>query len=107
MHEQDLKKSALTKFLPILDAETQTAEIYLREENAGKFAEVTDTFRLYDLLHRDEYRPVAAIRFHRNGESAVRVYFQKLHETEFGETVRRSEQDAEQGGSRMVTTCSR
>lgn len=78
-----MKPCGLTRFLPIFDAENQSAEIYLSEKNANRFAEVTDTYRLHDLLHRDEYRPVAAIRFHRNSHAFVRVYFQQLHDTQF------------------------
>lgn len=90
MHEHDLKKSSLTKFLPVIEADDRRAELLLREEKVNEFAEVSDTFRLFDLLHRDEYRPLAAIRYHDDRESFVRVYFQRLHETEFDEVPERS-----------------
>ena len=87
MIEQDLKKCALTRFLTIIDEDNEIADLYLREENSARFAEVTDTVRLHDLLHRDEYRPVAAIRCHNDSEIFVRVYFQQLHETQFDDTT--------------------
>jgi hypothetical protein len=66
-----------------MEADDPDAQKYLTPDNVNRFAAATAMYRFYDLLHRNDYRPVAAIRFHRLGESFVRVYFQQLHETSF------------------------
>lgn len=83
MQEQQWRNCPLTKSLKVMEADDPDARIYLTPDNADRFAEATAMYRFYDLLHRNEYRPVAAIRFHRHGEHFVRVYFQRLHETSF------------------------
>lgn len=81
MQEKEIKVCPLTRYLKLIEADHQDAQLYLKPENANRFAEVTNMYRFHDLIHRDEYRPVAVIRFHRHGESYVRVYFQQLQET--------------------------
>lgn len=83
MREQGLKHSWLTTFLKTIDSDDRDAEVFLKSENAEKYVEASDLYRLHDLLHRDEYQPVAVIRFLRNGETTIRVYFQQLHTTQF------------------------
>ncbi|MBD3676173.1 MAG: hypothetical protein HUJ26_21900 [Planctomycetaceae bacterium] len=98
MQEQELRYCPLVKSLRVMPADDPRAQIYLKSEHYGEYVEVTDMFRLHDLLHRDEYQPVAILRFHQLGEDFVRVYFRQLHTTEFLETSGGSSSDRERFG---------
>ena len=87
MLEQELCYCPLVKSLRVMSADDPDAQVYLKSENYEKYVEVTDMFRLHDLLHRDEYRPVAVLRFHRLGEDFVRVYFRQTHNSELREAT--------------------
>ena len=101
MQEHSWRNCPLSKSLKLMEADDPDAQKYLIPDNAHRFAEATGMYRYYELLHRNEYRPVAAIRFQRLGESFVRVYFQRLHDTSF--ETSRSEIEAVRAGDRVLT----
>lgn len=77
MRETDLKAVPKLSQLAILDEDDAAARRLTVEFSAGEIAEAADTVRLFDLLHRDEYEAVAAVRFRKPGPE-VRVYFRLL-----------------------------
>ena len=81
MSEQDLKNHPSTRSLVVIEASDRRAKRYVCEESMCQYAEVTDTIRLSELLHRDEYHPVAAIRHPNDVSPYIRVYFRQLHST--------------------------
>ena len=91
MQEQELRYCPDVKYLKVMCADDPEAQVYLRNDNYQAYVEVSDMFRLHDLLHRDEYEPVAVVRFHRCGEQFVRVYFRLLHNTDFEKAIKTSE----------------
>jgi hypothetical protein len=76
MDEQVLKKIPALNGLPILDAKDERARA-LVARSACELAEVNDPVRLHDILHRTEYRPLAAVR----GKDGIRVYFEIRNHT--------------------------
>lgn len=76
MHEADMQAVPELKQLPILDEHDPRARRLTDESSAEVVAEAADTVRLFDLLHRDEYQPIAAVRFLK--PESVRVYFRLL-----------------------------
>ena len=71
MDELMLRKIPALKDLPILDADDDRA-CALVARSVCELAEVDDPVRLHDILHRAEYRPLAAVR----GKEGIRVYFE-------------------------------
>lgn len=79
--ERDLYRNPSTQSLPVIDEDDQRAQRCLCASRICEFAEASDSIRLFELLHRDEYEPVAAVRHRTDGCPTIRVYFRKLHET--------------------------
>lgn len=73
MNEAALRRIPRLENLPIFDADSEEARDILNRAPA-ELAEAGNTVRLHDILHRAEYKPLAAVR--KNGE--VRVYFETL-----------------------------
>jgi hypothetical protein len=71
MDEQMLRRIPALKHLPILDEADEEA-LELTHRSVCELAETDDPVRVYDILHRAEYKPLAAIR----GEAGIRVYFE-------------------------------
>lgn len=71
MDEQMLTRIPALNDLPILDADDDRARTLLGR-SVCELAEVDDPVRLHDILHRAEYRPLAAVR----GKDGIRVYFE-------------------------------
>jgi hypothetical protein len=82
LNERDLKKNPSTQSLPVIDEHDCHANRYLDDDSVFKYAEASDSIRLFELLHRDEYEPVAAVRGRTGGSSFIRVYFRQLHGTD-------------------------
>ena len=82
MQEQELRYCPDVKCLKAFRADDPEAQVYLKPENYRQYVEVSDMYLLHELLHRDEYQPVAVVRFRSLGENFVRVYFQQLHSSE-------------------------
>jgi hypothetical protein len=59
--------------LPIFDAGSDEARDILNRP-PGELAEAADTIRAHDILHRSEYKPLAAVR----EDGRLRVYFEIL-----------------------------
>lgn len=73
MNELALRRIPRLEQLPIFEGGSEEAQEILNRAHA-ELAEACDTVRLHDILHRAEYKPLAAVR--ENGE--VRVYFETL-----------------------------
>ena len=82
LNEYDLKKNPVMQSVPVMEGDDEVAQLFLDNSNACEFAEAVDAIRLYELLHRDEYRPVAVVRNSTDGLATIRVYFRQLHESE-------------------------
>jgi hypothetical protein len=80
MQEAEVKAVPELQQLPILDERDPLAQSLMDATSAGVIAETVDTLRLFELLHRAEYRPVAAVRFEEaEAETeSIRVYFRLL-----------------------------
>jgi hypothetical protein len=82
MNEADLKAIPELKHLQVLDEHHPAVRFLLDDMSSDLVAEATDTVRLFELLHREEYQPIAAVRFTEDGTREVRVYFQLLDQDE-------------------------
>lgn len=78
MHEQDLRIIPALRELQILDADHPTTRSIASDYAASDIAVADDTVRLWDLLHRREYRALCGVRREHGGESVVRVYFRRI-----------------------------
>ena len=78
MDEADLKAIPQLAHLQILDEDHPAVLTLVGTRAADLIAEAADTGRLFDLLHRDEYQPIAAVRFRRQDSEGIRVYFRLL-----------------------------
>lgn len=78
MQLQDLRKIHELKDLPILEDSDPRAVEIAAPRNFRDIAEAENTIRAYDLLHRNEYLPLAAIRSAGPQPDRVRVYFRRL-----------------------------
>lgn len=76
MDELMLRKIPALRDLPILDADDAQA-CTLAGRSVCELAAVDDAVRLHDILHRAEYRPLAAIR----RKDGIRVYFETRDQT--------------------------
>ncbi|MCC7424775.1 MAG: hypothetical protein IT428_31275 [Planctomycetaceae bacterium] len=81
MSEHELQAIAELKDLAILDASDPAAAMLTSPFHACDIAEADNTVRLFELLHRDEYRPVCGIRTGTGAASQIRVYFRRIHVT--------------------------
>jgi hypothetical protein len=79
MKELDLKRIPLLKNLPVFDASSREARDILNRP-ASELAEACDSIRVHDILHRSEYKPLAAVR----EDGQVRVYFEILDHASVG-----------------------
>lgn len=82
MNEGDIKSVAELTALPRYDAGDPEAASLVSGASAFEVAEAEDMIRLQDLLHRDEYQPLAVVRFPESTPETVRVYFRLLDEDE-------------------------
>ena len=82
MKEQDVKLIPQLKDLPVFDEEDPRAQQIASGTATFDVAVAEDTIRLHDLLHRHEYRPLGAVRFHREQNETVCVYFVLADHTE-------------------------
>lgn len=88
MREADLKTIPELQQLPFLDLDDPEARSLTAGTSPTVIAEAVDTVRLYELLHRDEYEAVAAVRFREPEPDSVRVYFRLLDRDEPDDTRR-------------------
>jgi hypothetical protein len=75
MHEHELKLIEALQDLPILAPDDPWAVAVTDRAAACQVAEADDLVRLHELLYRDEYRPVVAVRCG-CGPDRIRVYFE-------------------------------
>ena len=78
MNEASLKAIPKLDQLQILDQDHPASRLLVAQSSANVIAEAIDTFRLFDLLHREEYQPIAAVRFVEADSTKIRVYFHLL-----------------------------
>jgi hypothetical protein len=81
MEEAEIRAIDALKGLPILDDGDPSAKGIIANASATSIAEAEDTLRLYELLHRSEYKPVAGIRYRRANGERIYVYFARLDDT--------------------------
>lgn len=81
MDETEIKAIHALKNLPILDEDEPSAKTITEGSSAYSVAEAEDMTRLHDLLHRDEYRPLVAIRYRQKRGKCICVYFTRLDDT--------------------------
>ena len=81
MRESDLKLIGAVQDLPILSPEDPYAAAIADPAEAARIAAADDLVRLHDLLYRDEYRPIAAVRCG-SATDEVRVYFELRDRTQ-------------------------
>jgi hypothetical protein len=82
MDEADVKAIPELEQLQILEQDHSAARFLIAGTYANTIAEATDTVRLFELLHRDEYQPMAAVRFREPEPVSIRVYFRLLNRDE-------------------------
>jgi hypothetical protein len=82
MNEADLKAIPELDQLQVLDQDHPAVRSLLADTTSEIVAEATDTVRVFELLHRDEYLPIAAVRFAEGGSVGIRVYFKLLDQDE-------------------------
>jgi hypothetical protein len=80
MKESEIRVIDALKDLPILDEDDPTAQPIV-ENRVASVAEVGDAVRLHELLHRNEYRPLAGIRYRRGEQENICIYFRRLDDT--------------------------
>ena len=78
MHLCDLQTITELANIAILSSDDPRAEELMQTGRSREVAEAVDTFRLFDLLHRDEYEPLAIVQFGTASEGEVKVYFARL-----------------------------
>lgn len=78
MHEDELKAIPALTELPVFDEEDAFARLLASPSEVFEIAEVEDIVRLHDLLHRDEYKPVGAVRYRRHDFERVCVYLVRM-----------------------------
>jgi len=76
MDEQMLERIPTLKDLPIFEADSDEARA-LAERSVCELAEACDAVRVHDILHRSEYKPLAAVR----DAGQIRVYFEIRNHT--------------------------
>lgn len=81
MTESEIRAIETLNDMPILDEDDPSAKSITSESAALNVAEAEDTMRLHELLHRDEYRPLAAVRYRRAEGDSICVYFSRLDDT--------------------------
>lgn len=79
MHESELRAIEELEELPLFDEDDPAIEDLIAETSADSIAEVEDTVRLHELLHRNEYQALAAVRFRETQQESIRVYFRLHH----------------------------
>lgn len=77
MDESALRRTPLPGDVPVVDRNHPLARQCTGDKCVNEIAEAADTIRLYQLLQRPEYRPVAVVRFRHDGLNSVRVYFRR------------------------------
>jgi hypothetical protein len=75
MKEQDVRSIPQLRDLPVFDEEDPRAQQITSGTASFDITAAEDTVRLHDLLHREEYRALGAVRFHREQNDTVCVYF--------------------------------
>lgn len=78
MREQDLRRAPLPSDLPVYEEHDERAREISSPARCCEMAEAEDMVRLYQLLHRIEYQPVAVIVRHTRFGRDARVYFQRV-----------------------------
>ena len=81
MRESDLKLIEALQDLPMLSPDDPYAAGIADPAAAARIAAADDLVRLHDLLYRDEYRPIAAVRYGSETDQ-VRVYFELRDRTQ-------------------------
>lgn len=82
MKEEEVKSIPQLQELPVFDEEDPRAAEIMSGQATFDIAPAEDTVRLHDLLHREEYRAVGAVRFQRDQCETVCVYFALADRTE-------------------------
>lgn len=81
MHENDLKAIPELRELPVFEEGDSFAQMIASRAEALEIAEVDDPVRLHDMLHRDEYQPVGAVRYRRHDRERICVYLARMDHT--------------------------
>lgn len=81
MQTEDLHHLPELEDVPVLQEDDPIAVRIISPEQALRVAEATDVIRARELLCRDEYEVLAAVRFRRNHGEQVRVYFSRIHDS--------------------------
>lgn len=81
MEETEIRAIEALRGLPIFEDGDPSATSIIGDASATSIAEAEDTLRLHELLHRNEYKPVAGIRKRRSIGTCVYVYFARLDDT--------------------------
>ena len=82
MKEEEVKSIPQLQDLPIFDEKDPRAAEIANGTATFDIAAAEDSVRLHDLLHREEYRPVGAVRCHREQGDTICVYFALADHTE-------------------------
>ena len=82
MKEEEVKSVPQLQDLPVFDEEDPRAAEIANGTATFDIAAAENTVRLHDLLHREEYRPLGAVRFHREPNDTICVYFALADHTE-------------------------
>ncbi|MEX0703504.1 MAG: hypothetical protein WD069_15525 [Planctomycetales bacterium] len=77
MRLNEIRSIAALVELPVFEASDPQANRITDTAHADDVAEAADMMRVQELLHRTEYRPIAAVRAPAEGPDCVRVYFQR------------------------------
>jgi len=77
MEEKFLQTHPATRSVPIFDETDWIADFLNSEKIVESLAEASDTIRMHDLLHRNDYRPIAAVRTWKGNSQQVRLFFQR------------------------------
>lgn len=83
MRMADLQHIPELANIPVLDQHDPRAAAIITPEQSLKFAEADSVIRARELLCRDEYQVIAAVRFLTDDVEYVRIYFARIHDDEF------------------------
>lgn len=72
----------MTKSLPVYEVDDPDGEPYHCLNEVRTYVEASNSVRLRELLRREHYRPVAAVKHHDGRGVCIRVYFLALHRAE-------------------------
>jgi hypothetical protein len=78
MHLCDIQAIPQLTDLSVFSNEDPRADELMNSKHPLDVAEAVDTFRLFEFLHRDQYKPLAIVQSRIENEGDVKVYFTRL-----------------------------